>query len=191
MGNELGAFGKLNAKGFEVRVTLSSAHNVNGRVEDLLSRTRQTFGTNDQTSTNAPWMSLTADGVMVCPEAFGVMHGWNNDSNVCKSFVVEGRVGEGSWVAIRSFTATPLSGEGQVYELPTEASSSNLCGDKCYFDSFRLRMTGPDSLGQWYLMVSWFDILGHAMSKTSVEGVQALWSREGSEIEQTGQDRKR
>jgi len=226
-----------------------------------------TFGTENQTEEDPPWIEVFCRDCEVAPTAFGLRHGWY-DSCYCRSFVVEGlcsstknaslaqalinniniinnnstssksegeneeeqqqRQQEGDEEASASgrgsskeealkyselsshetsFSIWPTVEEEEdpspkqpptdrgvnqamgasSSEKPTEKapkwipllSRSNhllTCSGEVFrvegldeglmFDRFRIRMTAPNSVGSWHLMVNWFDVYGQFRAKS-------------------------
>lgn len=171
-----GAFARMKSQGIGVRVAFSSRCSHHMTEDNLLLFSKQSnFGTAaGHSSTNNPWISLTATGAMVRPEAIGFMHGYSVNSYQCQNFVVEGSVGGAVWTELLTVANEPLTEDGQLYKLAASEASSEIGSDERYFDSFRIRMTGPNTSGSWNLFVSWFDIFGRYMSKESAETARAI-----------------
>lgn len=174
-----------------------------------------TFGTEDQSAEDAPWIEVFSKDCEIRPVAIGLRHGWY-DSHYCRSFVLEachsaplqlglsaaligptaatavvslsacgaeGDAGLGlgapdtalaaaahgggstsweevRWTTLLSRTDHALSSAGEVFSVDAGV-------DGAYFDRFRVRMTGWNSVGSWHLMVNWFDVYGHFRAKAS------------------------
>jgi len=157
---------KLNSDVGLLTVSLSSAHKRNtASCTVILSTSAAMFGTDEQSESNMPWIELQSKYWQISPKGFGMRHGWHLDSDMCQTFVIEAALGSGPWENLADYHASPLSGIVILEHYRP-------C--KEYFDRFRIRMTGPNSSGSWYLMIAWFDVFGEVRSRSEAALAEVL-----------------
>lgn len=179
----LGLFARMAEKQLSVRVCLSSSHYLNGPDPlALLAPDTRFFGTDKQSTDDLPWIELSSDSCCVRPLAIGLKHGWS-ESDFCEHFVVEAACEAGPWEPIIKYNAPRrLKSCGEVLLVQAANDGHALLADMVrsregerdnlalppadrFFDRFRIRMTGPNSSSNWYLMIAWFDVFGQFQTK--------------------------
>lgn len=136
-----------------VSVNLSSLHSSCGPEPGvtLFDPRPSDFGTGS--AIQNPWIEVVLNGCEIMPKAFGLMHGWSQPNCFCQAFAIEGcRQGSDTQCTLVARRNYSLSDSGDIFPVQ--------CDPNSFFDRFRICMTGPNSSGNHYLMIGWFDVFG-------------------------------
>ena len=101
------------------------------------------------------WVSIEFDNkLMIQPTKYTLSHYLYYDGCYLRSWVFEGSIDGAEWTVIRDHSDDEsLNGQGQSHSWDTPNAEQ-------YFNRFRVRMTGEDSDGRWYLAAHALEIYG-------------------------------
>lgn len=160
-----GLFADIAQKGAKIQVLLSSSHSCNAHASAnaLFDTSKTHFGTDDSLAASSTWIEVATEDTSIQPHAVGLGHGWTSDKDICKNFVIEAACldSDAEWAQILRCSNEILSDGGRIFPIPTSADI-----DVAYYSRFRIRMTGPNSCGNPYLMIGWFELFGKSRSNS-------------------------
>jgi len=158
-----GLFAEIAKMGSKIQVQLSSSHSCNAHASAhaLFDVCKTHFGTDNSLAAASTWIEVVTKDRSIQPHAVGLGHGWTTDQDVCRHFVVEAARSDDNsdWVEVLRCSNEALTDDGRIFPISTYANS-----DVTFYSRFRIRMTGPNSCGNPYLMIGWFDVFGVSRS---------------------------
>ena len=105
------------------------------------------------------WASIEfVDDVMVKPTRYTLAHWTWNDFNYLRNWVFEGSSDGEQWTLIKQHS------DDRALSWPGQSHTWSTPNVDAYFNRFRVRMTGEDSDGRWFLTAHALEIYGFVRS---------------------------